>query len=148
MSTDVADLRASAEANVKTGSMIGSSKRVPGASVANSLRSASTTRMEVQAVNIINESKKEVKKWQGYAFKSMAFSVGACAVALGIVVWGTNLAKARASVRTLMRLSSRATFSPTTMTPTPRARAHVSAATLTDTRRTSGRRTTRRTRRS
>ena len=93
--TYATDLRASAEASVKTGSMIGSSKRATGASVAGSMRSASTTRMEVQAVNIINESKKEVKKWQGYAVKSVAFSIGACAVALGIVVGGVNLAKAR-----------------------------------------------------
>ena len=96
-----ADLRASADSSFGNGVMIAQTKRSrddPTASHHHA-RSASTTRMEVQAVNIINESKKEVKKWQGYAVKSMAFSVGACAVALGIVVGGVNLAKARACSR-------------------------------------------------
>ena len=89
------DLHERSKSLLASGSMVSNSRRstMDGTAGKDSSRSASTVRVQLQAMNEINAHKGKAKMWQRRAILTGALALVALGAALGVVVFGITITK-------------------------------------------------------
>ena len=92
---EMQDLRERSKSLLASGSMVSNSRRstMDGTAGKDSSRSASTVRVQLQAMNEINAHKGKAKMWQRRAILTGALALVALGAALGVVVFGITITK-------------------------------------------------------